>query len=134
MNTQNSTETTVINELTMTPIETVMKIRQVKAKIIVCPAMMLANKRIINANGLVKTPKNSTNGMMGNGNFKNIGTLGQKMSTQYAFVAKRLTAMNVHAANTNVMAMLPVTFAPPGKIGMTPIKLLIRIKKNTVSK
>ncbi len=31
---------------------------------------MLANRRIINANGLVNTPKNSTNGMIGKGSFK----------------------------------------------------------------
>ena len=31
-------------------------------------------------------------------------------------------------------AIFPVILAPPGKIGMIPIRLLIKIKKNTVSK
>src|SRR2546429_437872 len=30
--------------------------------------------------------------------------------------------------------MLPVKFAPPGKIGKSPIRLLMKIKKNTLSK
>ena len=42
--------------------------------------------------------------------------------------------MNVQTANTNVTAMFPVTLAPPGKIGITPNKLLIRIKKKTACK
>ena len=32
------------------------KIIEIKAKIIICPAVMFANKRTINANGLVKIP------------------------------------------------------------------------------
>ena len=46
--------------------------------------------------------------------------------------ANRLTAIKVQTANTNVIAMLPVTLAPPGKIGIIPIRLLIRIQKKTV--
>lgn len=46
----------------------------------------------------------------------------------------RLTAINVHPAKTAVTAMLPVMLAPPGKTGMIPIRLLIRIKKKTVSR
>ena len=67
MNAQNKTDTIVIPKFTATPMVAVMNIKQVSAKIIVWPAMMLANRRIINANGLVNTPKNSTNGMIGKG-------------------------------------------------------------------
>ena len=70
MNAQNKTDTIVIPKFTATPIVTVMNIKQVSAKIIVWPAMMLANRRIINANGLVNTPKNSTNGMNRQGQFQ----------------------------------------------------------------
>ena len=70
MNAQNSTETIVIPKFTNNPIDTVIKIRQVRARMIVCPAMILANRRIIRANGLVNTPKNSTKGMIGNGSFR----------------------------------------------------------------
>ena len=42
--------------------------------------------------------------------------------------------MNVQTANTIVMVMLPVKFAPPGNIGIIPSRLLIRMKKNTVNK
>ena len=45
-----------------------------------------------------------------------------------------LVKRKVHNANTNVMAMFPVTLAPPGKIGRIPIRLLTRTKKNAVSK
>ncbi len=47
MNAQNSTETIVIPKFTNNPIVTVIKIRQVSARIIVWPAMILANRRII---------------------------------------------------------------------------------------
>ena len=70
MNAQNKTDTIVIPKFTATPMVAVMNIKQVSAKIIVWPAMMLANRRIINANGMVNTPKNSTNGMIGKGSFK----------------------------------------------------------------
>ena len=42
MNAQNKTDTIVIPKFTATPIVTVMNIKQVSAKIIVWPAMMLA--------------------------------------------------------------------------------------------
>ena len=75
-------DTSVIPIFTQMPIDTVMKIKQVNAKMIVCPAMILANKRIIRANGLVNIPKNSTKGIMGIGNFRKIGVLGQNISFQ----------------------------------------------------
>ena len=96
--------------------------------------MMLANKRIISANGLVKIPKNSIKGIIGIGTFNHVGTSGQKISFQYAFVPYTLVMMNVHKASTKVMAMLPVTLAPPGKIGISPIRLFTRMKKNAVSR
>ena len=40
----------------------------------------------------------------------------------------------VNVASTNGTAMLPVTFAPPGKIGINPSKLFIQIKKKMVSR
>ena len=70
MNAQNKTDTIVIPKFTATPMVAVMNINQVSAKIIVWPAMMLAIRRSINANGLVNTPKNSTNGMIGKGSVK----------------------------------------------------------------
>ena len=42
--------------------------------------------------------------------------------------------LNVNSAKTPVTAMFPVTFAPPGKIGIRPNRLLIKIKKNTVKR
>ena len=42
MNAQNSTETIVIPKFTNNPIDTVIKIRQVRARMIVCPAMILS--------------------------------------------------------------------------------------------
>ena len=49
------------------------KIMEIKAKIMMCPAVMFANKRIIKAKGFVKIPINSIGIMMGN---KAIGTPG----------------------------------------------------------
>ena len=60
--------------------------------------------------------------------------LGQKISFQYSLLPNRLTARNVHTARKNVMLMLPVTFEPPGKMGIRPSRLVTRIKKNTVSR
>ena len=82
MNAQNKTDTIVIPKFTATPIVTVMNIKQVSAKIIVWPAMMLANRRIINAKGLVNTPKNSINGIIGIGTLSHQGTSGQNISFQ----------------------------------------------------
>ena len=33
-----------------------------------------------------------------------------------------------------VMLMFPVTLAPPGKTGISPMRLHVRMKKNTVSR
>ena len=45
------------------------------------------------------------------------------------FIAKK-----VHNASTIVTAMFPVTFAPPGKNGTMPSRLLRKMKKKTVSR
>ena len=37
-------------------------------------------------------------------------------------------------ARTKVMAMLPDTLTPPGKKGISPIRLFTKMKKNTVSR
>ena len=42
--------------------------------------------------------------------------------------------MKVIIASAKVTEMLPVTLAPKGMIGMSPIRLLMRMKKNTVSR
>ena len=43
-------------------------------------------------------------------------------------------ARYVNNANTRVTEILPVRFAPNGKIGISPIRLFIRMKKNAVSR
>ena len=116
------------------PILADMNIKQVSTSIAMCPASILAKRRIIRANGFVKIPKNSMNGIMGTGTFNHQGTSGQKMSFQYVLVPKILTARNVQTARTIVMAIFPVTFAPPGKIGINPMRLFMKIKKNAVSR
>ena len=102
-----------------------MKINITKQVITMCPATMLANKRTINAKGLVKIPKNSTGTKIG---FTNPGTGGLKICPQKClFVLKTITRKLMNP-NTMVNAILPVTFAEPG---IRPNKLLIRIKKST---
>ena len=120
--------------LTKAPILAVMNTMLVSAKMMECPAMMLANKRIIKAKGLVKIPNNSMTGMRGIGSFNHKGTSGQRISFQYARVPNTFTAMKVQSAKTNVMAMFPVTLIPPGKMGINPMTLFTKIKKNAVSK
>ena len=58
------------------------KIRQVSTSIAMCPASILAKRRIIKANGFVKIPKNSMKGIIGTGTFSHQGTSGQKISFQ----------------------------------------------------
>ena len=54
------------------PICTVMNIMQTNDMTMACPAKMLAKRRIISANGLVNTPKNSTTGIIGTGKIAKI--------------------------------------------------------------
>jgi hypothetical protein len=56
------------------------------------------------------------------------------MSFQYVRVPNILTARKVQTASTMVMAILPVTLAPPGNTGISPMRLLMKIKKNAVSR
>ena len=51
----------------------------VKARMIMCPAMMLAKRRMVSEKGLVNTPMNSMVGMIGMGALRKMGTSGQKM-------------------------------------------------------
>ena len=99
-----------------------------------CPPIILAKRRTINAKGLVKIPNISITGIIGIGTFSHVGTSGQKISFQYSLLPNKFVTKSVAKAKKKVIVILPVTFAPPGKTGNNPIKLLNRIKKNTVSK
>jgi len=70
--------------------------------------------------------------MKGTGSFNHVGTLGQKISFQYALFPHKFIAIIEHNARTKVIAILPVTPTPPGKTGSNPIKLFTKTKKNTV--
>ena len=129
-----TTDKTLIPVFIAAPKLTVMKTIQVNPKTIACPAKMFANKRIIKAKGFVNMPTTSIAGIIGTGTFNHTGTSGQKISFQYSFVPKLLTTIKVQTAKTQVMAMFPVTLAPPGNIGIIPNKLLKKIKKKTVSR
>ena len=134
MNAQNSTETIVIPKFTNNPIDTVIKIRQVRARMIVCPAMILDKQTDHQGERLGEYAEKLDKRHDWQRQFQIDRCFGQNISFQYSFVANRLTAINVHPAKTAVTAMLPVMLAPPGKTGMIPIRLLIRIKKKTVSR
>ncbi len=95
---------------------------------------MFAKSRIIRAIGFVKMPKNSINGIRGIGNLSHIGTSPQKISFQYAFVPVTLTIRNVHSAKNIVQVILPVRLPPPGGKGITPMILVMKIKKKHVNR
>ena len=76
----------------------------------------------------------STKGIMGSGHLRNTGTGGQKISFQYSLLPNKLMASMVQKARKKVMVMLPVRFAPPGKMGINPNKFLMKMKKKQVSK
>ena len=82
MNMVSSTDTAVIDELTAAPASAVTKMTHVRIRITACPAIMLANRRIISAKGLVKIPTSSMNGTIGMGTLSHVGTSDQKMSFQ----------------------------------------------------
>jgi hypothetical protein len=71
---------------------------------------------------------------MGTGTFSHVGTSGQRISFQYVLVPEKVMTKKVQNAKNSVTAMFPVMFAPPGKKGINPIKLVIKMKKNIVSK
>lgn len=128
-------ETIVSPALMANPRVAVIKISEDNDKIIVCPANMFANKRIIKANGFINIPKNSMMGSMGNGGaFIHIGTSGHTISFQYSRLPNTLIATNEQNANTKVTEIFPVTFAPPGKMGTNPIILFSNMKKKIVNK
>ena len=107
-----------------------MNMREMKLKIIICPATIFAKRRMINAAGFImKTPAISTGTKI---TFTRKGTPGgQKICLQkWPVVLKRITINDIKP-NTMVNAILPVTLAEPGNI---PKRLLIKIKKNTVSR
>lgn len=62
-------------------LDTTMKMMHTNDTAMACPAIMLANRRIISANGLVKIPTNSMRGINGKA-FNAKGTSGQKISFQ----------------------------------------------------
>src|SRR6478609_5591057 len=92
---------------------------------------MFANKRIINAKGLVNKPIISTGIING---YNHFGTCGVNTCPQYVLVPLMVVITKVNNANTKVTAIFPVTFDPPGKKGTNPNTLFIQIKKNTVSR
>jgi hypothetical protein len=106
-----------------------MNINEIKLSIIMCPAEMFANNRIIKANGFVKIPTISIGIIIG---ISAKGTPGGlNICPQYDLLPEILVTIKVIKDNTKVMAILPVTLAAPGS---NPNKLLIRMKKNKVSK
>ena len=112
----------------------VTKITHVMDKMMACPASILAKSRIIKEKGFVKIPDSSMTGIRGTGHFIHTGTSGQTISFQYSLLPEKLVIRNVRNASTKVMVILPVTLAPPGKIGSNPMRFVTRIKKKTVSK
>ena len=94
----------------------------------ICPAVMLAKSRIINAKGFVKMPRISHGIIIG---YSAFGTGGNKMCIQYPLFPLTLVIIKVQAAKTKVKAMFPVKLAP---IGIIPNTLLIKIKKKTVKR
>ena len=76
------------------------KISDIKLNIIICPAVMFANKRIINAKGFVNIPKTSTGIIIGNNHFGTPGVA--KICPQYALFPLNIVSKNVKVAKTPV--------------------------------
>ena len=130
MNTANATESGEKPQPATALIEPNIKIKEIKLKIIMCPATMFANKRTISAKGFVNTPKSSTGNMMKIRTNK--GTPGnQKICPQKCLLVLKIITTKETTPNTTVNAIFPVTLADPG---INPNKLLIRMKKKTVNK
>ena len=103
-------------------------IRETREMMMMCPAIMFAKRRIMRANGFVNTPNKSTSVKMG---FIPAGTGGLNICPQKClFELAKITMKDIHA-RTKVNAIFPVTLAVPG---ISPTKLLIRMKKKTVNK
>jgi hypothetical protein len=106
------------------------KINEIKLKMIMCPAVMFANKRINRAIGFARIPISSTGIIIGN-NQK--GTPGVANTCfQYSLFPFMFVIMNVINAKVIVKEMFPVKLAEPGKNGIKPKRLFTHIKKNTV--
>ncbi|GAB6981928.1 hypothetical protein JCM15908A_03030 [Prevotella dentasini JCM 15908] len=82
MNTLIPTLTAVMVDANTAPIVAIIKMIQVNAKAMACPAIILAKSRTIRANGFVKIPNISITGIRGTGTFNQVGTSGQNMSFQ----------------------------------------------------
>ena len=128
------TLTTVIKDPATIFIPNMMKIMLASEIAIACPAIILAKSRIISAKGLVKILKNSMNGINGTGTFNQVGTSGQNISFQYAFVPVKFVIRNVQRAKKNVIVIFPVKFPPPGGNGTIPIMFARNMKKKHVNK
>ena len=105
-------------------------ISETRLIIIICPAVILAKSLIIRAKGLVNKPIISTGIMIGDSHLGTPGVL--KICPQYALLPLNWVTIKVQVASTNVTAMFPVTLAPKGKKGISPIRLIIRMKKKAV--
>jgi len=109
------------------------KINEIRLRITICPASMLANKRIIRAKGFENIPITSTGIIIGK---SQKGTPGvAKICFQYDLLPLNWITIKVHIASMKVIAILPVTLPPKGGgNGTRPIRLFMRIKKKTVSR
>ena len=103
-----------------------------RLKMVICPPRMLANRRMVNANGFVNSPRNSTGARMIMMGFGTPGT--DTISFQYSLVPLTCTMTKVKKASGRVNEVLPDTLAPKGKNGISPSRLVKRMKKNSVSR
>lgn len=110
------TLTTVIKDPATIFIPNMMKIMLASEIAIACPAIILAKSRIISAKGLVKILKNSMNGINGTGTFNQVGTSGQNISFQYAFVPVKFVIRNVQRAKRMLLLYFLLNFLLP--VGM----------------
>ena len=76
-----------------------------KQVMMICPATIFANKRIINAKGFVKIPMNSTGIKI---IFTNIGTGGLKIWPQKCLLVLNRITKKLITPNTTVKEIFPV--------------------------
>ena len=104
-------------------------ISDIKQIMIMCPATIFANKRMINENGFKNKLINSTGTKI---NLTQPGTPGGlKICNQKCLLLLASITIKEITPSTTVNAILPVTLAVPG---INPKILFIKIKKKTVSK
>ena len=83
INIENDTDTTTVAPpTTIPPTPAKINIKSVNTITIMCPPIIFAKRRIVNAAGFVKIPKSSIIGIIGSGHLSHIGTSGQKISFQ----------------------------------------------------